>query len=106
MLGTLERHVMLAILRENGNAYGVSIADTLEKRTGRRHSLGAIYTTLDRLYEKKYLTKRDGEPTKERGGRRKMYYALTGLGQGALDEALNETRALGRGIPRPRGAVT
>lgn len=106
MLGTLEMHVMLAILRQNGNAYGVSISETLEERTGKRHSLGAIYTTLDRLKEKKYIASREGEATAERGGRKKTYFALTGLGQAVLHETLNATRRLQDGVRIPaRGAI-
>ena len=104
MLGTLEQHVLLAVLRGAGSAYGVSIADELEKRTGKRHSLGAIYTTLDRLTAKKYVSTHAGEATAERGGRAKQYFRLTLLGESVLTGSLNAVDSLSRGL-RVRNAT-
>ncbi len=104
MLGTLEQHILLAILRKRGNAYGVSIAEELEARTNKRHSFGAIYTTLERLKTKGYVTSREGEPTAERGGRAKLYFDLTGKGQKALDESLHAVFRLQAGIRGLKGA--
>ena len=106
MLGTLEQHILLAILRRAGDAYGVSIAEELEARTGKRHSFGAIYTTLERLKAKGYVESREGEATAERGGRAKVYFRLTGNGEAALDESLNAVSRLRAGIRRLRGAST
>lgn len=86
-LGEFERCVMFAVLRLGDNAYGVTVRDEIEKRIGRSSSYGAVYTTLDRLQDKGFVTSRMGEPTDERGGRRKRFFALTGKGQTALSEA-------------------
>ena len=104
MLGTLEMHVMLAVLRKGRKAYGVSIAEELEKRTKKRYSLGAIYTTLERMLEKKFVSARKGEATDERGGRAKKYFEVTALGQAAIYETLNATSRLSKGL-RLRGAT-
>jgi PadR family transcriptional regulator PadR len=86
-LGEFEEFVLLAVLVLGDNAYGVSIRDLIEQETGRSVSFGAIYTTLDRLKTKGYVSSRQGEPTQERGGRAKRYFKIEGIGETALREA-------------------
>jgi PadR family transcriptional regulator, regulatory protein PadR len=86
-LGEFEELVLLAVLGLGDNAYGVSIRDLIEKETGRVISFGAIYTTLDRLKKKGYVSAKRGEPTKERGGRAKQYFKIEAVGETALTEA-------------------
>ena len=45
-LGEFELLVLLAILRLDHDAYGVTIRDALERDTSREVALGAIYKTL------------------------------------------------------------
>jgi len=94
---------MLAVLRKSGRAYGVSIAEELKAATGKSYSLGAIYTTLERLRDKKLVTSRHGEATPERGGRAKLYFEVTALGQAQINKTLAATNALSRGL-RPQRA--
>ena len=54
-LGEFEQRVLMAILRLGAGAYGVTIMEEIERRTGRRVSLGAVYTTLARLEKKGYV---------------------------------------------------
>ena len=103
MIG-LELQILLTVMRQGGNAYGVSIATDIESRIGRRHSLGAIYTTLERLEGKKYIISREGEATFERGGRKKRYFELTALGQTVINDALDATNKLSKGIRGLKGA--
>jgi PadR family transcriptional regulator, regulatory protein PadR len=103
--GSLEAQVMLAILRQTPNAYGVSISDEIEHRTGREHSLGSIYAAIDRLEKNGFLQRRQGRPTGERGGRAKIYFTLTGLGEGAIDRYLNAMSAMSVGL-REKDAFT
>lgn len=86
-LGEFEELVLIAVLVLGDNAYGVSIRDLIEQETGRNVSFGAIYTTLDRLKNKGYVSSKQGEPTKERGGRAKRYFKIEGIGETALTEA-------------------
>ena len=97
-LGALEQQIMLAILRLHPDGYGVSIRDELERRTGRCPSFGSIYAALERLEAKGYVASRQGEPTAERGGRRKVYFTLTAPGQVALRNALDAIDALRNGL--------
>jgi PadR family transcriptional regulator PadR len=88
-LRQLEQFVMLAILRLQPTAYGVSLQQELESRTGREYSTGAIYAALDRLEDKGFVKSKQGEATRERGGRAKLYFSLTAPGQVALQASLN-----------------
>jgi PadR family transcriptional regulator len=66
------------------DAYAVPIREFLEERTGRSVARGALYTTLQRMEAKGYLSSRMGEPTPERGGRAKRFWTVTPTGIAAL----------------------
>jgi len=86
-LGEFEQIVLLAVLRLGGNAYGVTIWEEIEKRTGRPVMIGAVYATLERLEAKRYLSSRIGDPTPERGGKAKRYFKITAQGVAALERS-------------------
>ena len=104
-LGEFELLVLLAVLRLSDDAYGVTIRDELEKETSRELSLGAIYKTLGRLQQKGYVTVRIGEPTPQRGGRRKKLYRLEPLGNRALKQSIADLKRLTRGLGRELEAL-
>src|SRR5256885_16030009 len=52
MLGEFEYLVLSAAVRLEENAYGAAIRQEIEAATGRRCSIGGLYTTLDRLEKK------------------------------------------------------
>jgi len=97
-LGEFEQVVLLAVLRLDDEAYAVSIADEILRCTGRAVSRGSIYITLDRLETKGYLKSRLADPTPERGGRAKRYYALRPRAVEALRECRRQLEALWRGL--------
>jgi PadR family transcriptional regulator PadR len=103
-LSALEQKVMLAIQRQHPNAYGISIQDKLLEATGKNYSFGSIYAALDRLEEKGFIKSRSGEKTAERGGKKKLYFELTGVGHSALHEAMNTWDVLRRGVTL-KGAI-
>ena len=74
----------LDILR-NRKRYGREIRDEFEKRTKQRISLAAVYVTLSRMDGAGFVLPSMGEATPERGGHRRKYYEITGLGEKALD---------------------
>ena len=102
MVAELEQLVLLALLRLGPEAYGVAIAEEIETRAGRRASLGSVYKTLIRLETKRLVTTRLGEPTPERGGRRKRFYQLTPAGQMALQGSLEAIRRMTSGLREVR----
>ncbi len=97
-LGEFEQLVMFAVLRLDDEAYGTSIREELKRRAQRDVSPGAIFTTLERLETRGLVTSRYGEPTAERGGRRKRFYTLTVEGRRALARALRTVKRMARGL--------
>ncbi|HET9370343.1 MAG TPA: PadR family transcriptional regulator [Vicinamibacterales bacterium] len=95
-LGEFEQLVLFAVLQRD-EAYGVTIRDDIEERTGRRASAGAVYTTLERLEARGLVSSHWGEPTPERGGKRKRYYRLKPAGREALARSWRAVRAMARG---------
>lgn len=85
-LGEFEELVLLTVASLGSDAYGVGIQNDIEGRTGRGVSIGALHATITRLEEKGFLRSWMGEPTLERGGRRKRNFELTQSGKVALNE--------------------
>lgn len=79
-IGALEELILLSVVLIDQEAYGVAILSEIEKRTGKKHSIGSIHSSLVKLEEKGFLDSNEGGATKERGGRRKRYFALTPAG--------------------------
>jgi PadR family transcriptional regulator, regulatory protein PadR len=96
-LGDFEQRVLWAILRLGTNAYGVTIREYLEQATGKTVSVGAVYTTLDRMEVKGYVKSWLGEPTGERGGRAKKFFKVEAPGMKALAAAQAEIEAVRSG---------
>ncbi|MEM7356374.1 MAG: helix-turn-helix transcriptional regulator [Acidobacteriota bacterium] len=97
-LRDLEYTLLLALLRLGDEAYGVPIRDEIASRTGRELSLGALYTTLERLEGKGYIESRMGAPTAVRGGRRKKMCRLTSAGKQALSQTWDFQRRMTEGL--------
>ena len=88
-LGHLEFAILATLLRYPEGTYGAKLHETIEA-AGRRCSIGALYTTLDRMERKGLLRSRWGEPTAERGGRRKRFFEVTAAGEAASRETAAE----------------
>jgi PadR family transcriptional regulator, regulatory protein PadR len=97
-IGPLDQQVMLAILRLQPTAYGISIQDEIEQRGRRAYSIGAIYAALDRLEQNGLIVGKAGESTAQRGGRAKRYFTLTAPGQATLQASLQAIDSMRRGI--------
>jgi PadR family transcriptional regulator PadR len=80
-IGEFEELVLLTVASLAEDAYGVTIKEAIEKRADRSISMGALHSTITRLEEKGYLKSWLGEPTQERGGRRKRYFEVTQQGK-------------------------
>ena len=96
-LGEFEQLVLFAVLQQD-EPYGVTIRDAIEERTGRRASAGAVYTTLERLEARGLVSSHWGEPTAERGGKRKRFYRMKPAGRDALARSWRAMRAMARGV--------
>jgi len=80
VLGELEYCILSSAARLGDDAYGAAIRQDLEAATGRQCSLGALYTTLERLERKGLIKTWLGDPTPERGGRAKKMVRITPKG--------------------------
>lgn len=104
-LGTLELAALLAVARLGDEAYGLAVRADLSERTGRDYSVGAVYTTLQRLEDKGFLRSRASDPLPVRGGRSRRHFRVTAAGSRALREAERNAAALWQGVGplhRPR----
>jgi PadR family transcriptional regulator, regulatory protein PadR len=98
MLGEFEYLLLSAAARLNEEAYGASIRKEIEAATGKRCSIGALYTTLDRLEEKGLVRTWMGDPTPERGGRPKRMVRLTAKGKQAARHFYNAFAWISKGL--------
>lgn len=97
-LGEFEQIVLMAVLHLEDDAYGATVRREIEARTGRRLSISAVYTTLERLAEKGCVRSWIGEPTNERGGRRRKHFALLPPGKRALRSAYTAYTGMAAGL--------
>jgi PadR family transcriptional regulator, regulatory protein PadR len=88
-LGDFEQLVLLALIRLGDTAYGVSIHNEIRRRARREVGVAAVYKTLERLETKGLAASTVGEPTSERGGRRKKFYKIQPAGRRALKAAIS-----------------
>jgi PadR family transcriptional regulator, regulatory protein PadR len=81
VLGEFEYLVLSAAARLGADAYGAAIRTEVEKSSGRQCSLGALYTTIDRLEAKGFIETAMGDPTPQRGGRPKRMVRVSKAGK-------------------------
>jgi DNA-binding PadR family transcriptional regulator len=105
LLGTLEHIVLLAVMRLGSAAYGATIRDEIEQRSGRAMSFGAVYVTLQRMESKGLVTSRLGEPTAQRGGRAKRFFQVTAQGRQAVRRLQDVVGSMAKGLKEARGTT-
>ena len=105
VLGELELLVLLALVRLGNGAYGAAIGREIYDRTGRDLAVSSVYVTLDRLKGKKMVAAYVGNPTRERGGRRRTHYLLDEAGQRAIGRAYRTFVAMTGGLDKELGAM-
>lgn len=98
-LGEFEELVLLAVCILEGQAYGISVKEEVEKHTGRSILLGAVHITLYRLQDKGLLSSELGGNTAKRGDRRKRLFTITDIGVRQLQEAQEVRQKMWELIP-------
>lgn len=98
VLGEFEQIVMLAVLRLGTEAYGALVCAEIEQRSGRGVSVSAVHTTLERLEQKGLVRSRIGEPTPQRGGKRKRHFEVAAPGLRALQASYRSIRNMADGL--------
>jgi PadR family transcriptional regulator PadR len=105
LLGPLEHIILLALVRLDANAYGMTVRREIEERTGRDISIGAVYATLERLEAKGYVSSFTGEPTAERGGRAKRHFRIEADGERAIRASHEAIHKMTHGLKRRWGTI-
>ena len=99
-LGEFEELVLLVVAGLDGEAYGVTIQETLIEHLSKNVNVSAVHVALKRLEDKGFVKSIFGGITEERGGRRKKFYSITGLGKRALDTQYELRTNLYKQIPK------
>lgn len=99
LITRLEEAILVAVLRLDEEAYGVTINREVSKIFGRNYTMGALYCSLDQLYQKGLVSKTLAEPSPERGGKSKTFYRLTREGKAALEAVRRHHESLWSKIP-------
>jgi PadR family transcriptional regulator PadR len=97
-LGEFEQLVLLALVRLGPDAYGATIRRDIETRTGRDVAISSVHITLDRLETKGLVRSRVGDPTPQRGGRRRKHVALLPAGRRAITHACRAFQHMTEGL--------
>lgn len=98
-LGEFEEVILLIVGILGEEAYAFRITEEFKNQSGRSSSIGSVHSTLERLVEKKFLTSEMGQPSTERGGRRKRIYSITAQGQDALQTSRDFRVSLWNQLP-------
>ena len=98
MVGEFEYLLLTAAVRLGEDAYGAAIRQEIETITERRCSMGALYTTLDRLEAKGLVETWMGEATPQRGGKAKRMVRVTAHGIAAATAFYRAVTRLSRGV--------
>jgi len=97
MLGEFEYLLITAAAGLGENAYGAAIREEIESTAGRKCSIGALYTTIDRLETKGLLKTWMSDATPERGGRAKRMVRVTSEGVRAAKDFYDAVIRVSRG---------
>ena len=84
VIGEFEQVVLLSLLRLGNGAWGAAIRRDIQERIERELPVSVVYVTLQRMEKKGMVKSYVGEPTAERGGRRRRHYLIDTPGEQAL----------------------
>ena len=97
-LGEFEIFVLAALERLGDEAYGVTIRNEIEERSGRPTSIGAVYITLARLADKGFVSFWVSEPLPVQGGRARKHARLTAPGRRAMRSSVRALERMVAGL--------
>lgn len=105
VVGEFELLVLMSLLRLGGGAYGATIRREIQARTQRDVAIGTVYMTLHRMEDKGWIVSYVGNPSAQRGGRRRRHYVMHERGQHALGRAYRTFRTMSEGLERELEAL-
>jgi DNA-binding PadR family transcriptional regulator len=97
-LGEFEQLVLLAILRLDEDAYGMTVRRELESTAQRKATLGSVYGTLDRLEKKGLVRSWRTAPDPVRGGHPRRYFEVSEKGHLALSRTQSMMERMWTGV--------
>ncbi len=98
-LTKVEEIVLIAIWQLEDRAYGYKIRRHILDVFKKEFTIGNLYSVLNQLDKKGYVSKSVGEPTRNRRGKPKIYYVVNKDGLAALEDARKAYNLLWKGIP-------
>ena len=98
LLGEFEQVVLLSLLRLGNGTWGAAIRRDIQERIGRELPVSVVYVTLQRMEKKGWLKSYVGDPTNERGGRRRRHYLIDTRGEHALGRSYRALRKMTEGL--------
>jgi len=98
ILSRAEELILLSVWRLGEEAYCVPILEEAQKHSNKDWTLSGIYIPLGRLERKGYVESNLGDPTPERGGKRKRYYKITSDGFQALKAVRKVEKSMWDGL--------
>jgi PadR family transcriptional regulator PadR len=98
LLGEFEQVVLLSLLRLGNGTWGAAIRRDIQERIGRELPVSVVYVTLQRMEKKAWVKSYVGEPTAERGGRRRRHYLIDTAGEQALGRSYRALRKMTEGL--------
>ena len=98
LLGEFEQVVLLSLLRLGNGAWGAAIRRDIQERTGRELPVSVVYVTLQRMEQKGWVKSYIGDPTGERGGRRRRHYLMDTPGEHALGRSYRALKKMTEGL--------
>ena len=105
LLGEFEQVVLLSLLRLGNGTWGAAIRRDIQDRIGRELPVSVVYVTLQRMERKGFVKSYVGEPTQERGGRRRRHYLIDTLGEQALGRSYRSLRKMAEGLEEKLAAL-
>ena len=97
-LGVFEQMVLLAILRQGENAFGLEVRREIESSADRKVSRSAFYTTLDRLEKKGFVRWTPMVSDSSRRAAPMRLFSVTETGLAALRDSHNALKTLWSGM--------
>jgi DNA-binding PadR family transcriptional regulator len=100
LIGEFEQVVLLSLLRLGNGTFGAAIRRDIQERIGRELPVSVVYVTLQRMEKKGFVKSYVGEPTPERGGRRRRHYLIDTPGEHALGRSWRALRKMSEGLEK------
>ena len=98
LIGEFEQVVLLSLLRLGNGTWGAAIRRDIQERIGRELPVSVVYVTLQRMEKKGMVKSYVGEPTRERGGRRRRHYLIDTKGEHALGRSYRALKKMAEGL--------